>query len=425
MKSKFLDTLKETLVSALPLILIISVCLIISPLNSVSDYFRILIGCISVVLGQTLFIIGLDSSILPIGRMVGGAFSKYNNLLFILFFGFVFGLLATVAEPALSVLARQISGIRPVVNSTLFIWITGAGIGIGVAAALLRIVKDVNIKTFFFVLYLVVFLLVAVAPYEFVSIAFDGSGATTGDVSVPFILVLGIGISNTFSKHKTNDDSLGIIGISSVGPIIAVLIYGVIIKLQNGGTIPPETEYFIEKTSTLGSVFIGNLKDVALAVFPIVLISAPFLVFLLKIPKREIVRLLTGIVPVYLGLLIFLSGIDYGFEFVGRYIGNMFFAENIPSWVKWLLLPVGFILGLAITVSEPAVTVLGKQIEDLTNGHIKNITIRLTLAIGIGVASLLSILKILTSVNILYFLLPLYIISLVMMKFSPKLFYRC
>lgn len=422
MKSKLLQTMKETLYSSLPLAVIIILCLFLAPLSSAADYVKIAVGYVCVVIGQSLFLVGLETSILPIGRMVGGSFAKYNNIFFVLSFGFVFGLLATVAEPALAVLAKQIGIIMPPVNQTLFIWITGTGIGIGVAIALIRIVKNINIKWVFAVLYALVFLLVAFSPNEFIALAFDGSGATTGDVSVPFILALGLGISATFSKNKTNDDSLGIIGISSVGPIIAVLAYGIIIKASNGGTLPPENAYDMSTERTLGSIVAGNVTDVALAVLPIVLISIPFLIFFLKLPKKKFLQLMFGVIPVYLGLLVFLSGIDFGFGFVGQYIGRMFFEASRPDWFKWVLLPVGFILGAAITVSEPAVTVLGDQIEELTNGHIKKSTIRITLALGIGVASLLSILKILTEINILYFLVPLYAVSLVMMIFTPRLF---
>jgi len=423
MKSKFLQTVKETFYSSIPLAVIIAICLLIAPLSETGDYLKILIGYASVVFGQALFLVGLETSILPIGRMVGGSFAKYNKLAFVLTFGFVFGLLATVAEPALSVLAKQIGGIMPLVSSTLFIWITGTGIGIGVAIALVRIVKNINIKLIFGVLYLATFALVAFAPKEFISLAFDGSGATTGDVSVPFILALGLGISATFSKTKTNEDSLGIIGISSAGPIIAVLLYGIIVKAMNGGSLPPEQPLpDMHTASSFGEILLGNLSDVALAVVPIILISIPFLLFFLKLPKLTFVQLMFGVIPVYLGLLIFLSGIDFGFGFVGQYIGKMFFAEGRSENFKWLLLLVGFILGAAITVSEPAVTVLGDQIEDLTNGHIKKSTIRITLALGIGVASLLSVLKILTEIDILVFLVPLYAISLIMMIFTPKLF---
>lgn len=422
MKSKFLQTALGTFYSSLPLAVIIVICLFIAPLNSPADYLKIIIGYLCVLLGQSLFLVGLETSILPIGRMVGGSFAKYSNLAFVLTFGFVFGLLATVAEPALSVLALQISSIMPLVISTLFIWITGTGIGIGVAIALVRIVKNINIKLVFGILYSIVFLLVIFSPPEFIALAFDGSGATTGDVSVPFILVLGLGISASFSKNKTNDDSLGIIGIASAGPIVAVLLYGIIIKATNGGILPPENVYDMNTTNSIGSIILGNLGNVALAVLPIIIISIPFLLFILKLPRKTFVKLMIGVVPVYSGLLVFLSGIDYGFGFVGQYIGQMFFDESRPEGFRWLLLLVGFVLGAAITVSEPAVTVLGDQIEELTNGHIKKLTIIITLAIGIGFASLLSILKILTEVNILYFLVPLYVVALIMMIFTPKLF---
>lgn len=422
MKSKLLQTVKETFYSSLPLAVIIIICLFISPLGAFSDYVKIILGYACVVVGQALFLVGLETSILPIGRMVGGSFAKYNKLAFVLCFGFVFGLLATVAEPALSVLAKQISSIMPLINSTLFIWITGTGIGIGVAIALLRIVKNIDIKLVFAILYILVFLLVIFSPAEFVSLAFDGSGATTGDVSVPFILALGLGISATFSKSKTNDDSLGIIGIASVGPVVAVLAYGIIVKAVNGGSLPPENSYDMLTSKTFGDIIGANVFEVALAVLPIVLISTPFLLIFLKLPKKTFGMLMLGVIPVYLGLLIFLSGIDFGFGFIGQYIGQIFFEEARPEWFKWLLLAVGFILGAAITVSEPAVTVLGVQIEELTNGHIKGIAIRVTLSLGIGIASLLSILKILTEINILYFLVPLYAISLIMMIFTPKLF---
>ena len=422
MRSKLLQTVKDTFVSSLPLAVIIVSCLLVAPLGNAADYGKIAVGYLCVVFGQALFLVGLESSILPIGRMVGGSFAKYNKLAFVLLFGFTFGLLATVAEPALSVLAKQIGGIMPLIDPTLFIWITGTGIGIGVAIALLRIVKNINIKLVFGVLYILTFLLVIFAPPEFVALAFDGSGATTGDVSVPFILALGLGISATFSKSKSNDDSLGIIGISSVGPIIAVLLYGIVVKARNGGVLPPENAYDMTVKSGFLEILSGNVTDVALAVLPIVLISIPFLFFLLKLPRQTFLRLLFGVIPVYLGLLIFLSGIDYGFGFVGQYIGGIFFEGSRPAFFRWLLLPVGFILGAAITVSEPAVTVLGVQIEELTNGHIKKKVIRLTLAIGIGFASLLSILKILTGINILWFLGPLYALALLMMLFTPKLF---
>ncbi len=419
---KILKTLKDTVISSLPLAVIIIICLLISPMENPMNYLKIFIGYVAVIVGQSFFLVGLDLSILPIGHMVGATFSKYKKVIFILTFGFLFGVLATVAEPAISVLAKQINLIIPAVNSTLFIWITATGIGIGVAIALVRIIKNINIKLVFGILYVVTFILVIFAPEEFVAIAFDGSGATTGDVSVPFILALGIGISTTFSKSKSNEDSLGIIGIASAGPIITVLLYGIIVKAVNGGAMPPVNDYIAGTGKGIGDIILGNMRDVALAVLPIVCISVPFQIFAFKLPKKTFLKMLLGVIPVYLGLLIFLSGIDFGFAFVGQYIGEIFFASGRPEGFQWLLVLVGFILGAAITVSEPAVAVLGKQIEELTNGHIKKLTISVTLALGIGFASVLCIIKILTQANILYFLVPLYAVALIMMPFTPKLF---
>lgn len=426
LKSKFTifaSTLKEVFISSLPLAAImIIVCCFIAPLENMSDYIKLIVGYTSVVLGQTLFLDGLNISILPIGKLVGGSLVKLKKVTFIIFFGLVFGLLATVAEPALTVLAKQTNMIMPIINQTVFIWIMGFGIGAMVAFSLYRIMKDLNIKVVFLVLYVITFITLIFVPDKFIALAFDGSGATTGDISVPFILALGLGVSVSMSKRKSNDDSFGIIGLASVGPILSLSIYGIILNARYGGVFPPEQLYSPGTTGTLGEIIIGNLWGVILAILPVILVFLPFQFFLIKQPKKEFVTILLGTIVVFIGLLIFLSGIDYGFAFAGKYIGEIFLDVTRPEWFKWLLLVVGFILGAAITLSEPAVTVLGEQLEEITNGHIKKTTIRMTLAIGIGFASLLAMIKILTEVHILWFLVPLYIVALSMMAFSPKLF---
>ncbi|WP_429144378.1 DUF1538 domain-containing protein [Anaerotaenia torta] len=420
---RFLNTLKETLFSSLPLAaIIIIVCGFVAPMDNTGDYVKLVVGYAGVVIGQALFLEGLNISILPIGKLVGSSLIKLKKAIFIIFFGLVFGLLATVAEPALAVLARQTHMIMPVVNELLFIWIMGTGIGVLVGFALFRIMKDLNIKIVFAVLYILIFLMIIFVPEEFIALAFDGSGATTGDVSVPFILALGMGVSGTMSKHKTNDDTFGIIGLASVGPILALFIYAIILKAVNGGTIPPAGVYDPGAAEGLAAIVITNLGSVALALIPVIIVFLPFQFFLIKLPRREFINILLGSIGVYIGLLIFLSGIDFGFAFAGKYIGEAFLDAARPGWFKWILLVVGFILGAAITLSEPAVTVLGEQLEEITNGHIKKMTIRLTLAIGIGFAALISMVKILTQINILWFLVPLYAVALIMMKFTSKLF---
>jgi hypothetical protein len=420
---KTLRTLKEVFLSSIPLVfIIIAVCVFVAPMERSSDYVKLVIGYLSVVFGQAFFLVGLDSSILPIGKLVGSSLIKFNKSLFIILFGILFGILATVAEPALAVLARQTHMTMNEVNETVFVWILSTGVGIFVGLALYRVIKDMNIKFIFAILYVMTFLIIIFVPDEFVALAFDGSGATTGDISVPFILALGMGISATMSKRKTNDDMFGIIGIASVGPIIAVFIYGIILKISYGGNLPPAGIYDPGGAESFLKIILSNITGVALALFPIIIVFLPFQFFVVKLPKKQFIRTILGVVPVYLGLLIFLSGIDYGFAFAGKYIGEVFLSAGRPQWFKWLLLPLGFVLGAAITLSEPAVTVLGEQLEEITNGHIQKMTIRTTLAIGIGFASLFSMLKILTQINILWFLVPLYAISLIMMIKSSPLF---
>jgi hypothetical protein len=420
---KFINTLKEVFLSSLPLAaIIIIVCGFVAPMKNTADYVKLIVGYASVVLGQALFLEGLNISILPIGKLVGGSLIKLKKAVFIILFGFVFGLLATVAEPALLVLARQTHMIMGSVNETVFVWIMGTGIGVLVGFSLYRIMKNLNIKLVFVLLYVVIFLTIIFVPEQFVALAFDGSGATTGDISVPFILALGVGVSVTMSKRKTNEDTFGIIGLASVGPILSLFIYSMVLNAMHGGSLPPADVYEPGAAESLGSLFVSNLGGVALALAPIILVFLPFQFMLIKLPKKDFIEILLGAVAVYLGLLIFLSGIDYGFAFAGKYIGEVFLDPARPEWFRWLLLLVGFVLGAAITLSEPAVTVLGEQLEEITNGHIKKLTIRLTLAIGIGFAALISMVKILTQINILWFLIPLYAVSLIMMRFTSKLF---
>ena len=420
---RLFQTIKEVFLSSIPLaVIIIVVCGIVAPFPDKGEYGKLLIGYAGVVVGQALFLNGLDLSILLMGKLVGSSLIKLEKASYILFFGFLFGLLATVAEPALSVLARQTHMIIEGVNEKIFVWIMGAGIGMFVGLSLYRIMKNWSIKVAFAISYILVFAMVIFVPEEFVALAFDGSGATTGDVSVPFILALGLGISVTMSKRKTNEDTFGIIGLASVGPILALFAYGIVLESIYGGAIPPAGLYEPGAAASLSGVLAANLGHVAMALFPVVLVFLPFHFFLIRLSFRDFLEMMVGVTIVYVGLLIFLSGIDFGFAFAGKYIGEVFLDPARPEWFRWLLLGIGFILGAAITLTEPAVTVLGDQLEEITNGHITNMTIRVTLAIGIGFAALISMVKILTQIDILWFLLPLYLVALMMMRFTSTLF---
>jgi len=402
--------------------IIIIVCVFVAPLEDTFGYVRLAVGYVGVVLGQALFLIGLEISILPVGEVMGRNLIKLKKFALIVFFGLVFGLLATVAEPALAVLARQTHLLIEEVNEAVFIWVMGAGIGIFVGFSLWRIVKNVSIKLVFAVLYALLFAVIIFVPEEFVALAFDGSGATTGDISVPFILALGLGVSATLSKRKDNGDIFGIIGIASVGPILTVFIYGMVLNAMHGG-IPPVGVYDPGAADTnFIAIMVSNISNILLAVLPLLAVFLPFQFFLIKMPRKDFIRILIGIVPVFAGLLVFLSSIDFGFAFAGKYIGEVFLDAGRPHWFRWVLLPVAFVLGAAITLTEPAVTILGEKLEEITEKRISRMTIRLTLAMGIGVAAVLAVVKIITQANILLFLAPLYAIAIIMMKFTPRLF---
>ena len=359
---------------------------------------------------------------MPIGKIVGRNLERLKKFIWIVLFGLLFGFLAEIAEPSLHVFARQTHLLVEAINETVFIWIMAIGIGVFVALGLWRILKNISIKWVFAVLYILLFIMAFVVPPEFIALAFDGSGATTGDISVPFILALGMGVSVCLSKRSDNDDTFGLIGIASVGPILAIFIYGLVLQQIHGG-IPPVGVY--DPGTAFTSIFEilwMNIRGVTLAIVPMLIVFVPFQLLIIKMPMKKFARLLLGMLPLFAGLLVFLSAIDYGFAFAGEHVGAAFLEGDRPSSFRWLLLPVVFVLGVAITLTEPAVTVLGEQLEHITNKKIKRMTIRFTLAIGIGVAAMLAVIKILTETNILIFLVPLYLTSLILMKFTPRLF---
>lgn len=356
---KHLNVVKETFLTSLPLIAIIfAVIIFVAPFENHFDYVRVLIGYVGVVLGQALFLIGLNTSILPIGESIGKNLVKLKKVVWIILCGLLFGLLAEVAEPSIAVFARQTHILINEVHETLFIWSMGAGIGVFVAFALWRVVKNFSIKLTFIIWYGILFAMAFIVPIEFVALAFDGSGATTGDISVPFILALGMGVSLTLSNRKDNSDIFGIVGIASIGPILAIFIYGIVLSHIHGG-IPPVGAY--DPGTAFESVFEilrGNLRAVLIAVVPMIVVFLPFQFWLIKLPKKDVKRILLGSIPVMMGLFVFLSAIDYGFAFTGEYVGSAFLDSSMPEWFRWLLLPVAFVLGAAITLTEPAVTVL-------------------------------------------------------------------
>ena len=419
----FFKVLRETFITSLPLLAImVIVTVFVAPFEDTFNYVRLGVGYTGVIVGQSLFLVGLEVSVLPMGKEIGASLIKIKKAAFVIFFGVMFGFFATVAEPAMWVLARQTNMILEAINITVFVLVMGFGIGICVGLALYRILKNFSIRVIFLVLYIVIFILIIFVPEQFIALAFDGSGATTGDISVPFILALGLGVSAMRRKNGPdgNEDSFGIIGIASAGPIITIFLYGIVLRVVHGG-MPPESVYNPADMPTNVMVVLGmSLSDSLVAIAPLLVAFIPFQIFFIKMAKSAFLRAMLGMIPVFIGLLTFLFAIDFGFAFAGGYIGEVFMSPARPGWFRWMLPVIGFILGLAITLTEPAVTVLGDELQDMIG--IKRMTTRMLLAVSIGFSATFAIIKIMLEINILWFLVPLYFVAVVLMKFTSKLF---
>lgn len=411
---KFLRYLKESFISSLPLLaVIVLVTGFIFPIRTTPEISKLIIGYLGVVIGQAIFLVGLDYSVLPIGNLIGSSIAKLNKIAFILIFAFLFSFLATIAEPGITVLATQVSGVSDKINAPLFIFIVSFGLGLLTGIAVYRLVKNISMKKIFFFFYLALIIIIFFVPDDFKALGFDASGAATGAISVPFILALGVGLSHTMGHHKSTEESFGIVGIAAIGPIITVYIYGLIVG--NSSSLTP----YAPGNITLGASLLSNLSAVALAVFPLVIIFLIYQAIYIKLPRRKIAQILVASVVVFIGLCIFIVATEYGLAFAGSYIGREFMSS---STYQMLLLPIAFILGFAITLSEPSVVVFAKQVDELTSGTISRNVIKFALGISVGLASLLGIVKIISGISILWFIVPLYILAIGLIYFTPTLF---
>lgn len=411
----FLSKLKQVAIGASPIIVIIfAVHFFVSPMPT-NFLVAFIISCVMLIVGQALFLVGVDSSILTMGELVGSNIRKLKKLWLILLFGFLFGTMATVAEPAVNVLAGNVSKVNPSINPTLLTWVVSSGIGIFVAYGLYRIFKQISIKWSFFIAYGITFVLVLLTPKEFQAIAFDFSGATTGVITVPFILALGVGVTAVLGR-KAQDDSYGMIGLASVGPIITMCIMGIIFGGGSGGEFPVKTD-----PDFMLSI-LSSLQNIAIALLPITIVFFIFNFAFIKLPRKKIGRVIFGILITVFGLTLFLTAVSYGFSSAGRHIGEAFADPAKAKWFKYLLIPFGFILGFAITYTEVAIRVLATQVEQNTNGKIKKGVLIFTLAVGLALTVTFGMLRILFSVNILFFLVPIFAIGLICMPFISKMF---
>ena len=410
------EKIRESAVSVLPiLVIVVILCLCIVPMRT-DLLLTFLIGALLLTVGMGLFSLGAEQSMTLIGSRIGTALTKTKNLPLILGVSFLLGFAITVAEPDLQVLA----GTVPHIEKTMLLAVVGAGVGLFMSLCMVRILYGIRLRWVLLVCYAIVFALAAFTDKNFLSIAFDSGGVTTGPMTVPFILALGLGVSNIRSDSGAKADSFGLVALCSIGPILAVLILGLFYRDSSG--VAELTEVSYASTTVIGSAFLGAipvyLKEMAVAMLPIVGIFLIFQLAMFRMNRRSFWKIMVGILYTYVGLVLFLTGVNVGFSSLGAELGAAL-AEGDRSWP---LIPLAALLGWFIISAEPAVGVLEKQIEDVSAGAIPGKTIKASLSVAIALAMAFSMLRVVTGISLLWFIVPGYALALVLSFFVPDIY---
>lgn len=408
---------KESFFSVIPIVIIV---LLLSCTIVPISYYTIglfLVGAVLLICGMGLFTLGADIAMMPMGEKVGAQLTKSRNIVFLILISLLFGIMITVAEPDLQVLATQVPSVP---NMTLILSVA-IGVGIFLVLALLRILFQISLVKLIVFFYVIVFLLAYFSPTRFLAVSFDSGGVTTGPITVPFIMALGLGVASVRGDKNAQEDSFGLIALCSIGPIMAVLLLGLFFGVSSD-------DYAVEMESSVNSIkeifylffhgFPHYFKEVAVALSPIVIFFFIFQRAALKLPKNYIRKIYVGIIYTYLGLVLFLTGVNVGFMPVGNHIGKSIAELSF----NWILVPLGIIIGMFVVIAEPAVHVLNKQVEEITSGVITKKSMLISLSCGVGISVGLAMIRVLTGIPVWYFLIPGYSIALILSHFVPKIF---
>lgn len=410
------DKFQESIASVLPItIIVLLLCFTVAPIPN-NMLVSFLMGAVLLIVGMAFFTLGADTAMTPIGTKVGSCITKSKKVWLIVFVSFLLGIIITISEPDLQVLANQV----PNIPNAALIGAVALGVGVFLVIAMLRILFGISLNILLIGFYIVVFGLAMLVPKNFWAVAFDSGGVTTGPMTVPFIMALGVGVSAIRSDRHAGNDSFGLVALCSVGPILAVLVLGLMYPSEAAYT-PVEIPE-MENSQEMILLFVHGLphyaKEVAIALAPIVAFFFLFNTFYIKMPKKPLISISVGLIFTYVGLVLFLTGVNVGFMPVGNYIGNLIGSKSF----NWLLLPIAMLIGYFIVKAEPAVHVLNKQVEDLTAGSIPARAMELSLSIGVATSLGLAMIRVLTGISVMYFLVPGYVLALGLSFFTPKIF---
>lgn len=398
---------KDVSLGVLPIILVVLVLHFGFAHFAPSLVWKFILAMAIIIVGEVLFLTGIDGSIMKMGGYVGDSINKFSKMTVVLFFAFIFGLVATIAEPDVNVLSTQViqNGIN--INKFLFIFVIGAGVGIFVCFALFRIIKRINYKIIVACVFAVIFIICLFIPESLIAIAFDAGGSTTGIVTSPFLLALASGIAKNRSS-VSHSDNFGVIGIASLGPVLAVAFLALLTK-GNGSSIAVSSQSF--------GLFMDVLLNCLLAMLPLLAIFFIFDICFLKLPKKKKVSLSVGSLVTFVGLFLFLLGIDMSVMEMGTAVGN-FLATKSQTFTIIFAVIVGFL----ITFTEPAVRVLGLQVEEVTQGNIKKSSVLFAIAIAMMLAVSIFAVKIMFNLSIWWIIGIGYGLVLLIMPFSSTSF---
>ena len=416
-KEVLFEKLREAAASVLPISLIVLlICFVLVPVDT-GLMLSFLLATAMLILGMGLFTLGAEMSMSKIGNYIGSKLTKSRKLWLILAVSFLLGVAITVAEPDLQVLAANV----PDIDKTVLILTVSVGVGIFLMLCMVRILFGISLRLLLIVFYVLVFLAAFLSDQGILAVAFDSGGVTTGPMTVPFIMALGVGVASIRSDENAKADSFGLVGLCSIGPIASVLLLGAIYRTQPVQT-ETQTVAAITDTVLLGRDYLHAipeyLKEVTVALLPIVVFFLIFQFVSLRLRKLPFLRVMVGILYTYVGLVLFLTGVNVGFSPLGYVLG----AALTEGWRIWLLIPLAMLMGWFIINAEPAVHILNKQVEDLSAGAISARAMGMSLSIAVSAAGGLAMLRVITGIPILYFLIPGYFIALALTFFVPRTF---
>lgn len=416
-QKNLLEKLKESLGAVLPIIgIVLVLCFSIAPIpNSVLMTF--VVGAVLLIIGMMFFTLGAEMAMTPMGERIGTKLTNTRKISVVIVLCFILGFIITISEPDLQVLAEQVPSIP---NYTLIIAVA-TGVGIFLVAAVLRMLFGIPLAHMLLILYPIIFILASIVPQDFLTVAFDSGGVTTGPMTVPFIMALGIGFSAVRSDKHAENDSFGLVALCSVGPILAVLLLGLLYHPGESGyeqTMIVKTDNSVEMWQLFQEGLPYYMKEMLISLLPIILFFFIFQIVSLHLHKKTLVKIIIGITYTYIGLVLFLTGVNVGFMPAGNYLGQVIAGLSYP----WIIVPIGMLIGYFIVKAEPAVYVLTEQVEELTSGAISAKAMGMSLSIGVALSLGLAMVRVLTGISILWFLLPGYAVALGLTFFVPKIF---